>query len=96
MSDLEQQHRQVTKTVLLAQLFLESLDDLKHTRYYKQDVKNVTNTLEKKLERFLVMPNQYLMGEAEETMMILSRGMEKIIKLTLEDIYEQDDKSRSL
>ena len=29
MDDLEGQHRKVTKTILLAQLFLESIDDLK-------------------------------------------------------------------
>ena len=90
MDDLERQHRKVTKTILLAQLFLESIDDLKNTQYYKQDVKHATNNLEKKLERFLILPNQYLMGEAEDVMMRLSRGAENILNQTLEDIYEQD------
>lgn len=90
MDDLEGQHRKVTKTILLAQLFLESIDDLKTTQYYKQDVKRATNNLEKKLERFLILPNQYLMGEAEDIMMRLSRGAENILNQTLEDIYEQD------
>lgn len=90
MDDLEGQHRKVTKTILLAQLFLESIDDLKNTQYYKQDVKRATNNLEKKLERFLILPNQYLMGEAEDIMMRLSRGAENILNQTLEDIYEQD------
>lgn len=90
MDDLEEQHRKVTKTILLAQLFLESIDDLKNTQYYKQDVKRATNNLEKKLERFLILPNQYLMGEAEDVMMRLSRGAENILNQTLEDIYEQD------
>jgi len=90
MDDLEGQHRKVTKTILLAQLFLESIDDLKTTQYYKQDVKRATNNLEKKLERFLILPNQYLMGEAEDVMMRLSRGAENILNQTLEDIYEQD------
>ena len=90
MDDLERQHRKVTKTILLAQLFLESIDDLKTTQYYKQDVKRATNNLEKKLEQFLILPNQYLMGEAEDVMMRLSRGAENILNQTLEDIYEQD------
>jgi len=90
MDNLEEQHRKVTKTILLAQLFLESIDDLKTTQYYKQDVKRATNNLEKKLERFLILPNQYLMGEAEDVMMRLSRGAENILNQTLEDIYEQD------
>ena len=90
MDDLEGQHRKVTKTILLAQLFLESIDDLNNTQYYKQDVKYATNNLEKKLERFLILPNQYLMGEAEDVMMRLSRGAENILNQTLEDIYEQD------
>jgi len=90
MDDLEGQHRKVTKTILLAQLFLESIDDLKTTQYYKQDVKRATNNLEKKLERFLILPNKYLMGEAEDVMMRLSRGAENILNQTLEDIYEQD------
>ena len=90
MDDLEGHHRKVTKTILLAQLFLESIDDLKTTQYYKQDVKRATNNLEKKLERFLILPNQYLMGEAEDVMMRLSRGAENILNQTLEDIYEQD------
>lgn len=90
MDDLEGQHRKVTKTILLAQLFLESIDDLKNTPYYKQDVKHATNNLEKKLERFLILPNKYLMGEAEDVMMRLSRGAENILNQTLEDIYEQD------
>ena len=42
----------------MAQLFLESLDDIKTTAYYKQDVRNLTNNLEKKLERFLSKPNE--------------------------------------
>jgi len=90
MDDLERQHRKVTKTILLAQLFLESIDDLKTTQYYKQDVKRAANNLEKKLEQFLILPNQYLMGEAEDVMMRLSRGAENILNQTLEDIYEQD------
>jgi len=90
MDDLEGQHRKVTKTILLAQLFLESIDDLKDTQYYRQDVKSATNNLEKKLERFLILPNKYLMGEAEDVMMRLSRGAENILNQTLEDIYEQD------
>jgi hypothetical protein len=90
MTDLEEQHRKVTKTILLAQLFLESIDDLKTTGYYKQDVKNAANNLEKKLERFLILPNQYLMGEAEDVMMRLSRGADNILNQTLEDIYEKD------
>lgn len=90
MDDLEGQHRKVTKTILLAQLFLESIDDLKNTQYYKQDVKYATNNLEKKLERFLILPNQYLMGEAEDVMMRLSRGAENMLNQTLENIYEQD------
>ena len=90
MDDLEGQHRKVTKTILLAQLFLESIDDLKTTQYYKQDVKRAANNLEKKLEQFLILPNQYLMGEAEDVMMRLSRGAENILNQTLEDIYEQD------
>ena len=90
MDDLEGQHRKVTKTILLAQLFLESIDDLKTTQYYKQDVKRAANNLEKKLEQFLILPNQYFMGEAEDVMMRLSRGFEKLRDLELEEIYDAD------
>lgn len=84
-------HLKVTRCVLMAQLFLESLDDIKTTAYYKQDVRNLTNNLEKKLERFLTKPNEYLIdGEAEQVMMKLGRGFEKLTNLTLDEIYEND------
>lgn len=84
-------HLKVTRCVLMAQLFLESLDDIKTTQYYKQDVRNLTNNLEKKLEKFLSMPNQYMIdGEAEQVMMKLGRGFEKLTNLTLDEIYEND------
>ena len=84
-------HLKVTRCVLMAQLFLESLDDIKTTQYYKQDVRNLTNNLEKKLEKFLSMPNRYMLdGEAEQVMMKLGRGFEKLTNLTLDEIYEND------
>lgn len=84
-------HLKVTRCVLMAQLFLESLDDIKTTQYYKQDVRNATNMLEKKLERFLTKPNEYLLdGEAEDVMMKLGRGFEKLTNLTLDEIYKND------
>jgi len=87
----KEHHLKVTRCVLMAQLFLESLDDIKTTQYYKQDVRNLTNNLEKKLERFLSMPNQYMIdGEAEQVMMKLGRGFEKLTNLTLDEIYEND------
>lgn len=87
----KEHHLKVTRCVLMAQLFLESLDDIKTTQYYKQDVRNLTNNLEKKLERFLSMPNQYMLdGEAEQVMMKLGRGFEKLTNLTLDEIYKSD------
>lgn len=87
----KEHHLKVTRCVLMAQLFLESLDDIKTTAYYKQDVRNLTNNLEKKLERFLSKPNEYLIdGEAEQVMMKLGRGFEKLTNLTLDKIYEND------
>ena len=87
----KEHHLKVTRCVLMAQLFLESLDDIKTTPYYKQDVRNLTNNLEKKLEKFLSMPNQYMIdGEAEQVMMKLGRGFEKLTNLTLDEIYEND------
>ncbi len=87
----KEHHLKVTRCVLMAQLFLESLDDIKTTQYYKQDVRNLTNNLEKKLEKFLSMPNQYMLdGEAEQVMMKLGRGFEKLTNLTLDEIYEND------
>lgn len=87
----KEHHLKVTRCVLMAQLFLESLDDIKTTQYYKQDVRNLTNNLEKKLEKFLSMPNQYMIdGEAEQVMMKLGRGFEKLTNLTLDEIYEND------
>jgi hypothetical protein len=87
----ENKHFKVTRTVLLAQLLLESLDEIKTTPYYKQDVKNSVNVLEKKLELFLSKPNKYLVnGEAEQTMMKLGRGFEFLLNQTLENIYEAD------
>lgn len=87
----KEHHLKVTRCVLMAQLFLESLDDIKTTAYYKQDVRNLTNNLEKKLERFLTKPNEYLIdGEAEQVMMKLGRGFEKLTNLTLDEIYEND------
>lgn len=87
----KEHHLKVTRCVLMAQLFLESLDDIKTTQYYKQDVRNLTNNLEKKLEKFLSMPNRYMLdGEAEQVMMKLGRGFEKLTNLTLDEIYEND------
>lgn len=89
-------HLKVTRCVLMAQLFLESLDDIKTTAYYRQDIKKVTNTLERKLESFLSKPNQYMLnGEAEEVMMKLGRGFEKLRDLELEEIYDADPLNKS-
>ena len=96
MSDLTDKHLKVTRCVLMAQLFLESLDDIKTTAYYRQDIKKLTNTLEKKLESFLSKPNEYMLsGEAEEVMMKLARGFEALRDLELEDIYEADPLNKS-
>lgn len=85
------QHLKVTRTVLLSQLLLESLDDIKSTQYYRQDVRNLTNNLEKKLESFLIMPNRYLLqGDNEVIINKLSRGYEKLVNLTLDEIYDED------
>jgi hypothetical protein len=42
------------KSMLISQLFLETIDQLKNTQQYRQDIKNQTNRLEKMLENYSI------------------------------------------
>lgn len=42
------------KSMMISQLLLETLDQLKNTQQYRQDIKNQTNRLEKMLEQYAI------------------------------------------
>tara|TARA_R110000796_G_scaffold34024_7_gene88052 strand:+ start:1281 stop:1634 length:354 start_codon:yes stop_codon:yes gene_type:complete len=42
------------KSMLISQLLMETIDQLKHTKQYRQDIKNQTNRLEKMLEQYSI------------------------------------------
>lgn len=80
------------KLVILCQAVLEIMDDFKGTKLYKQDTKNLINKLEKKMERLINEPMKNLTKDKEEFLLMqISRGVDKILKTTLEDIALEDD-----
>lgn len=71
------------------QATLEQMDELKGTAIYKRDVKQLMNSLERKLERF-VNPHIEQIGKTDEFLMMqIQRGVDKIIQSTLEDIHNE-------
>lgn len=79
--------RKAVKLILLMQATLEQMDELKNTAVYQKDIKNTMNNLERKLERF-IKPHMKELAMTEEFMMMqISRGIDSIVKSTLEDIH---------
>ncbi len=80
------------KLVILCQAVLEIMDDFKGTKLYKQDTKNLINKLEKKMERLINEPMKNLTKDKEEFLLMqISRGVDKILKTTLEEIALEDE-----
>jgi hypothetical protein len=83
--------RKAVKLILLMQATLEQMDELKSTAIYQKDVKHTMNNLERKLERF-IKPHIHQLAQTEEFMMMqISRGVDKIVQSTLEDIHNYSD-----
>jgi hypothetical protein len=73
-------NEQVTifRSVCLMQALAENLDDLKHTRFYRQEMKNRLNHLRGDLSLYLRTLSETFWGEDEEIMMHISRGIDKV------------------
>lgn len=69
---------------------LELMDEMKNTTMYRQDVKFLTNKLEKEMEKYLNKAYIALDDEEKErSFMALQRGVRNIIDSSLEEIYIQ-------
>ena len=65
------------------------MDELKTTAIYQKDIKQSMNNLEKRIERF-IKPHVQQLGETQEFMMMqISRGVDKIVNSTLEDLHNE-------
>jgi hypothetical protein len=81
--------RKAVKLILLMQSTLEQMDELRDTAIYKRDIKQLMNSLERKLERF-ISPHIEQIGKTDEFLMMqIQRGVDKIIQSTLEDIHNE-------
>jgi hypothetical protein len=66
------------------------MDEMKNTTMYRQDVKFLTNKLEKEMEKYLNKAYIALDDEEKErSFMALQRGVRNIIDSSLEEIYIQ-------
>ena len=89
MTDNDDRFRKAVKLILLMQATLEQMDELKTTAVYQKDIKQSMNNLEKRIERF-IRPHVKQLGETEEFMMMqISRGVDKIVNSTLEDLHNE-------
>ena len=72
--------RVAVKTVLLAQLFIESLDDLKDTTLFKQSTKSLVNRLDRELTP-MVKEHYYRMynDEVAEGVNVLDEILDEIV-----------------
>ena len=79
--------RKAVKLVILLQATLEQMDELKNTGVYKNDIKQLMNRLELKIERF-IFPHIKQIGETDEFLMMqIQRGVDSILNSTLEEIH---------
>lgn len=79
--------RKAVKLVILLQATLEQMDELKNTGVYKNDIKQLMNRLELKIERF-ILPHIKQIGETDEFLMMqIQRGVDSILNSTLEEIH---------
>jgi|TARA_R110000796_G_scaffold86835_1_gene187798 hypothetical protein len=89
MTDNDDRFRKAVKLILLMQATLEQMDELKTTAIYQKDIKQSMNNLEKRIERF-IKPHVQQLGETQEFMMMqISRGVDKIVNSTLEDLHNE-------
>tara|TARA_R110000803_G_scaffold37938_6_gene81927 strand:+ start:343 stop:612 length:270 start_codon:yes stop_codon:yes gene_type:complete len=89
MTDNDDRFRKAVKLILLMQATLEQMDELKTTAIYQKDIKQSMNNLEKRIERF-IRPHVQQLGETQEFMMMqISRGVDKIVNSTLEDLHNE-------
>lgn len=85
--------RKAVKLILLMQSTLEQMDELKSTAVYQRDVKHTMNNLERKLERF-IKPHIHQLAQSEEFMMMqISRGIDKIVNSTLEELHNESERN---
>jgi len=80
----------LAKLIVIMQTQLELMDEMKNTTMYRQDVKFLTNKLEKEMEKYLNKAYIALDDEEKErSFMALQRGVRNIIDSSLEEIYIQ-------
>jgi hypothetical protein len=90
MKEIRQYELLLAKLVVIMQTQLELMDEMKNTTMYRQDVKFLTNKLEKEMEKYLNKAYIALDDEEKErSFMALQRGVRNIIDSSLEEIYIQ-------
>lgn len=85
--------RKAVKLILLLQASLEQMDELKNTAVYKRDIKQMMNSLERKIEQF-INPHIKQLGMSEEFMMMqIQRGIDEILTKNLEEIHNEAERN---
>jgi hypothetical protein len=84
--------RSVMKLIILFQATLEQMDEIKEIEHlYRQDIKKQINNLEKKLEHWLrPLLNGSIPKDQEGIFMQIQRGVDSILKKTLEEIHNEE------
>lgn len=84
--------RSVMKLIILFQATLEQMDEIKEIEHlYRQDIKKQINNLEKKLEHWLrPLLDGAIPKDQEGIFMQIQRGVDSILKKTLEEIHNEE------
>jgi hypothetical protein len=78
------------KLTLLLQCSLELMDEMKGLKMYRQDIRNLMNTLERKVELHLRKAIDEMGRSDEFIMMQIQRGIDSILESTLEEIHNHN------
>lgn len=90
MKTIEEYEVLLAKLAAVMQTQLELMDEMKGTALYRQDIRFLTNKLEKAIEQYLNKIYGALDDEEKErSFMALQRGVRNIIDSSLEEIYIQ-------
>ena len=82
-------NRVALKTVLLAQLFIENLDELKDTTLFKQSTKGLINRLERELTPLVKEHYDNIYSEdVQDSIDVLDTVIEEIVHEAIVDVKE--------
>jgi hypothetical protein len=82
--------RVLVKLIITMQVQLELFDELQLTKAYRHNIKKSTNMLSKDLEEYLREMYGYMKmdKEKEESFLAIKRGVEMMLKRTVDELYD--------